>query len=309
MDADSAAKLRAAFAPGKVGKLPRVWCRACSQNKAQKHCDQHKLIKCDVCHAKITEAHLHLDYVGHAAVTDRLLQVDPEWTWWPMALDPSGAPLFDKDGGLWIMLKVCGIQRPGYGDQSNGKGAKEVIGDAIRNAAMRFGVGLDLWSKEPLDAEQAPREDGARSAQSARPSAERAPTPPKTTKSQQQKIAIAASDAGIDAELRHRITRLLFGVTSSKDVQRGDVNRLLDAFKSFSEKPDANMKYLEQWEADHLPPSTAAQALREGVRDRDRAPSPSGSSPPTAAEPGGDTITPEELEAAGQTTMSDVIPE
>ena len=28
---------------------------------------------------------------------------------------------------------------------------KERIGDAIRNAAMRFGVALDLWSKEELE--------------------------------------------------------------------------------------------------------------------------------------------------------------
>lgn len=180
---------------------------------------------------------------------------------------------------------------------------------AIGRALANLGYAPKGARASREEMQKASRQDGARSASSARPSAERAPTPPKTTKSQQQKIAIAASDAGIPTELRYRITRLLFGVTSSKDVNRGDVNRLLDAFKSFSEKPDANMKYLEQWEAEHLPPSTAAQALREGVRARDRAPSPSGSSPPTAAEPGGDTITPEELEAAGQTTMSDVIPE
>jgi hypothetical protein len=28
---------------------------------------------------------------------------------------------------------------------------KERIGDAIRNAAMRFGIALDLWSKEELE--------------------------------------------------------------------------------------------------------------------------------------------------------------
>lgn len=129
----------------------------------------------------------------------------------------------------------------------------------------------------------------------------------KTTRSQQQKIAIAASDAGIDTELRYRITRCLFGVTSSKDVNRGDVNRLLDAFKSFQDRPEANMKFLEQWEAEHLPASTAAQTLRE-PRDRDRADSPPGPDSPSV--PGGeDILTPEMLEAAGQITISDAIPE
>ncbi len=88
-----------------------------------------------------------LDYVGHAAVTDRLLTVDPEWSWEPFALDDHGLPALDRAGNLWIRLTICGVTRIGVGD---GKNAKEVIGDAIRNAAMRFGVALDLWAKENL---------------------------------------------------------------------------------------------------------------------------------------------------------------
>ena len=95
-----------------------------------------------------------LDYVGHADVTDRLLSVDPEWNWEPMATDTDGLPLFvgdpDHPRGLWIKLTVGGITRLGFG--SVGAGAfdaeKQLIGDAIRNAAMRFGVALDLWRKE-----------------------------------------------------------------------------------------------------------------------------------------------------------------
>jgi hypothetical protein len=93
-----------------------------------------------------------LSYVGHAALTDRLLRVDPLWTWEPMALTPQGLPLFDETGGLWIRLTVCGHTRLGYGHAAQKKtepGAreKEVIGDALRNAAMRFGAALDLWHK------------------------------------------------------------------------------------------------------------------------------------------------------------------
>jgi hypothetical protein len=68
-----------------------------------------------------------------------------------MAQGPNGEPLL-TNGGLWIELTVCGVTRPGFGDDGNGKGMKEVIGDAIRNAAMRFGVALDLWAKEDLHA-------------------------------------------------------------------------------------------------------------------------------------------------------------
>ena len=96
---------------------------------------------------KLPKGGVQLDYVGHAAVTDRLLTVDPEWSWEPFALDDHGLPALDRAGNLWIRLTICGVTRIGVGD---GKSAKEVVGDAIRNAAMRFGVALDLWAKENL---------------------------------------------------------------------------------------------------------------------------------------------------------------
>jgi hypothetical protein len=90
-----------------------------------------------------------LDFVGHGAVTDRLLEVDPFWTWEPFAITEEGLPrivwLDDDSGVLWIKLTVAGVTRPGVGTASGGDVEKELIGDAIRNAAMRFGVALDLW--------------------------------------------------------------------------------------------------------------------------------------------------------------------
>lgn len=100
----------------------------------------------------LPKAGVMLDYVGHAATTDRLLAVDPDWSWAPYALDEQGLPALDPEGNLWIRLTVCGVTRPGVGD---GKTQKERIGDAIRNAAMRFGVALDLWAKEDLQPIQA----------------------------------------------------------------------------------------------------------------------------------------------------------
>jgi hypothetical protein len=116
-------------------------------------------IKCVVCGVWHHKNAVHLDYVGHAALTDRLLDCDPHWTWEPLAFDDKGLPLFDASGGLWIKLTVCGIQRLGYGhaQASNfkeiGSREKEVIGDALRNAAMRFGAALDLWHKGDLHAD------------------------------------------------------------------------------------------------------------------------------------------------------------
>jgi len=101
---------------------------------------------------KLPKGNVLLDYVGHAAVTNRLLNVDPKWTWEPLALDENLLPAMDKAGNLWIRLTVLGVTRIGVGD---GKNMKERIGDAIRNAAMRFGVALDLWAKEELEHDRA----------------------------------------------------------------------------------------------------------------------------------------------------------
>jgi len=103
---------------------------------------------------KMTVQGKDLHYVGHADVTDRLLAVDPSWTWEPLAMDANGLPAFDERGGFWIKLTVCGVTRLGYGEPQGRNGydrTKGAIGNAIRNAAMRFGVALDLWRKEETE--------------------------------------------------------------------------------------------------------------------------------------------------------------
>lgn len=98
-----------------------------------------------------------LSYVGHAALTDRLLDSDIAWNWEPLSVDERGLPVLDEDGGLWIRLTVCGVTRLGYGDaqgKTGGNAMKERIGDALRNAGMRFGAALDLWHKGDLHVEK-----------------------------------------------------------------------------------------------------------------------------------------------------------
>jgi len=106
---------------------------------------------------KLPKGGVTLDFVGHGFITARLLDVDPLWNWKPAATDDQGLPLLDEHGGLWIQLTVCGVTRLGYGDAGGRKGPnaiKEAIGDAIRNAGMRFGLALDLWCKGDADAPQ-----------------------------------------------------------------------------------------------------------------------------------------------------------
>lgn len=148
MNEETAKALRAPFPEEDIGKLPRVTCKACRERSCQNHRPQ----KCQVCGSYISTQHIHLDYVGHAELTDRLLQVDPEWTWEPVAWAADGTPHIDAVGGMWIRLTVAGVTRLGYGHPDGKRGGdavKEIIGDALRNAAMRFGVALDLWRREP----------------------------------------------------------------------------------------------------------------------------------------------------------------
>ncbi|MCW2918543.1 MAG: hypothetical protein JWN52_6611 [Actinomycetia bacterium] len=182
MDAETAAALRAPFSDELVGKRPQPTCPNC-KNSPSKACDQHPKARCGECGQWMTTAHTHLDFVGHADTTDRFLSVDPDWSWEPVErqVDPqvlaaavasgnpdvvkavldSSPPKFDANGGFWIRLTICGVTRLGYGDAGGKKGAnavKEAIGDALRNAGMRFGVALDMWRKESPDSEarQAP---------------------------------------------------------------------------------------------------------------------------------------------------------
>lgn len=151
--AEGLALLREPFAANQISMLPRITCQDCSRRS----CQQHQKNRCKNCGSYITSAHIDLEYVGHAALTDRLLDADPAWTWEPVAFDATGLPAFDAVGGLWIRLTIAGQTRLGYGDAQGKSGpnaVKECIGDALRNAAMRFGAALDLWHKGDLHADE-----------------------------------------------------------------------------------------------------------------------------------------------------------
>src|SRR6185312_4603857 len=102
----------------------------------------------------------------------------------------------DRNGGLWIKLTVCGVTRYGYGSadgKSGGDAMKEMIGDALRNAAMRFGAALDLWHKGDLHAEDDEPQP---------PKADPIPRndPQFITEAQRDQIAETANAAGVPVE-------------------------------------------------------------------------------------------------------------
>ena len=104
--------------------------------------------------ATIPKGGVALQYVGHADVTRALIETDPSWSWEPMGFTDDGQPVLVVNDagqpiGMWGWLTVCGVRRPGYGSCLPGKNeaVKELVGDFIRNAALRFGFCGGLWSK------------------------------------------------------------------------------------------------------------------------------------------------------------------
>ncbi len=132
-------ELRKPFPKGTVGKLPKPY-----SSTSQKG-------KCAECGGWHGLPAVHLDYIGHAAVTDRLNSVvtPAGWNLEPVAFDGAGNPVVNSHGELWCRLTILETSKICVGDGSTS--AKILIGDALRNGAMRFGIGLDLWSKEELE--------------------------------------------------------------------------------------------------------------------------------------------------------------
>jgi hypothetical protein len=183
-----------------------------------------------------------LAYVGHAAVRDRLLSVDPTWTWSPFALTDTGLPLYDNAGGLWINLTVCGVTRPGYGD---GPDPKQRISDAIRNAAMSFGVALDLWAKEDLAGSTGPTEKVTTTPHQGSPTPQAAakqfpfPNEPglPITSDQLRLVAIELKRIGNTdkaAMLTQVSTIVGREISTSRELTKGEASTLITALKAIN---------------------------------------------------------------------------
>lgn len=97
---------------------------------------------------------VQLRYLSHAWVRKAMQDADPDWYWEPMSYGSDGQPVIERDSqgnpvGFWIWLHLLGTKMPGYGSVEPGKrdAVKELIGDALRNAAQPV-VGGALWVKD-----------------------------------------------------------------------------------------------------------------------------------------------------------------
>jgi hypothetical protein len=121
--------------------------------------------------SQIEKNGVHLDYVGHAEITKILIEIDPEWSWQPVAWE-NGRPathtqlgkITKRDGtvlefptvSMWGHLTLLGVTRVAVGSVEAHKADldKELVSDFLRNAAMRFGIALALWTKGTSNLQQ-----------------------------------------------------------------------------------------------------------------------------------------------------------
>lgn len=197
---------------------------------------------------KLPKGNTMLDFVGHADVTKMLIEIDPNWTWEPVAFDDQGLPAYRVENGYAHMagwLTIHGIRRLGIGSVQHNKQDlfKELCSDFIRNAAMRFGICLALWTKQEWDDlgdKPAPATPVAAPKAAPKPAAKKVVetnTPAgEITEEQRRQFIAACQKAGIDPAAVAENAKLDWGPDSV--IYEADLPILRESFrelKSFKE--------------------------------------------------------------------------
>ena len=173
--------------------------------------------------SKLPKGGIQLDFVGHADITRILIEIDPLWTWEPCGWI-LGRPDIHIENGIatmWARLTLLGKTMIGLGSCRADKGdyEKELIGDFLRNASMRFGICLSLWTKsewEDLGGSQKPAG---------------APQTSKTT----QSASLSSGDSPSDAQLR--MIRAL-GHSDAMPTTKAAASTLITALKNKATSSD-----------------------------------------------------------------------
>ena len=188
---------------------------------------------------KLPKGGIQLDFVGHADITRILIEIDPLWSYEPCGWD-NGRPAIHVENGMatmWAYLIVHGKKMLGVGSVRADKQEldKELVGDFLRNAAMRFGISLALWTKnewEDLGGHTpAPQKSTTIRKPAPKPVADIAVT---STIPVDPEIIGKFIKACADANLDHDKVADTAGVNLS-NVTNDDMNKLRAAFKEMSQ--------------------------------------------------------------------------
>jgi hypothetical protein len=190
---------------------------------------------------KLPKGGRQLDFVGHADITKILIEIDPNWRWVPCGWD-NGRPAIHVQNGIatmWGELQLLGQGRLGVGSVAADKGDldKELVSDFLRNAAMRFGICLSLWTKQewddvdqPAASKAQPRPTMNKAAEVAeRMAAKAAATaqPQQISEEQRNGFVAACDKAGLDPST----VAANAGLDWSKPIMETDLAALREAFK------------------------------------------------------------------------------
>jgi len=181
--------------------------------------------------SKLPKGGITLDFVGHADITRILIEIDPHWSIEPVAYDEAGLPAAKKIGNMiqaGFRMTLLGQTRYCVGSVEERKSdiGKELVSDAIRNGAMRFGISLSLWTKAEWE------DLGATPAVTPAPRKVKAVTETKVTKPLDPETISKFIAACTNANLDHEQVADLAGINLKDNLTTDDLTKLREAFNN-----------------------------------------------------------------------------
>lgn len=163
-----------------------------------------------------------LDFVGHADITRILIEIDPYWSWEPCGW-VNGRPAIHVENGMatmWGWLTVHGKEMLGVGSVKADKIDldKELIGDFLRNASMRFGISLNLWTKNQWADLDGDKPAPAKTAPMTKPQPAGLPDDAPLTEQQIEAFNKACVDNNLNPMSIYRDAGVKFGFGTQKDL-------------------------------------------------------------------------------------------
>jgi len=179
---------------------------------------------------KLPKGNTQLDFVGHADITRILIEIDPHWRLVPIAWE-NGRPavnIVNDMATMWFEMTLLGQARLAIGTaKANSMDLDKVLyGDALRNGAMRFGIGLSLWTKQEWNDLDHYQQAPAPAPVAKKPVAKPSPTKPLT---EEQVAQFTAACKNVGLNIADVITHA--GIDSDRQLIEADLAPLRAAFK------------------------------------------------------------------------------
>jgi hypothetical protein len=138
---------------------------------------------------------------------------------------------------MWFELTLLGTSRLAIGSaKSNSPDLDKILyGDALRNGSMRFGISLNLWTKqewEDLDHNPAPTRNTGQRATPSQPAAEPVGADAPLTQEQIEAFNAACGKAELSPIGIYKTAKVKFG-----SAKQSDLAELRKAFKEATAKP------------------------------------------------------------------------